>query len=190
MLIVDGIEFDLPCSIERKANVTPSEVSGMLLDKTYMNDVIGTYMSYNVKIAIPIGKEADYYNLYEILSDPIDAHTWVLPYNGDTLDLTARVNVVSDRYYKEENGVKIWRGTAFTITANHPTKEMGLEEVLERGMTPVPYFTEREIGDTYLFNQSEQWELVASHPSAGMMMTFDGDTWDSVQLTNLDEVAF
>lgn len=190
MLFVDEMEFDLPCSIERKANVTSSEVSGMLLDKTYMNDVIGTYMSYNVKIAVPVGKESDYYTLYEILSDPVDAHTWILPYNGDMIELTARVSVISDRYYREENGVKIWRGTSFTITANHPSKEMQLEEVLQRGMTPVPYFTTREIGDTYYFNQNEIWELVASSPTEGQMMEYNGSTWEGAELVNLDEVAF
>lgn len=189
MWSVDGMQFDLPCSIERKASLTASEVSGMLLDKTYMNDVIGTFMEYTIKLAIPIGQEGDYVTLYEILTDPIDAHTWILPYNQGTIELTARVEVISDAYYKEENGVNIWRGIAFTVIANHPSKEYTLDEMVQRGLSPEPPIVMAELGDTYLYTENG-WEMVASNLSLGDTMQWDGDTWEFMEVVNLDEVQF
>lgn len=187
MFTVDGMEIDLPCTIERQAELTTSEVSGMLLDKNYMNDVLGTFMQYAVKIAVPIGQEGLYSALYEILSDPVDAHEWIFPYNQDTITITARVDVISDKYYREENGVNIWRGTSFTVTANHPSKEYSLGEAIARGITPAPPVTNPEIGDTYLYS-SRGWEMVAGNLSNGEVLAYDGDTWN-VTVENPSEGA-
>lgn len=209
MFSVDGMEFNMPCSIERKANLTASEVSGMLLDKTYMNDIIGTFMQYTVKIAIPRGQEGAYSVLYDILSDPVDGHVWTFPYNQDVVEITGRVDTISDNYYKEENGVNVWRGTSFTVTANHPTKEMTLDEILERGLTPAPSVNSPQSGDTYIFGNNG-WTMVASDPSNGNLLGFfngtwdvviddpveddvvsyDGSEWNKATVTNLDEVKF
>ena len=37
---IDGLEWNVPCQIERTSEMTPSEISGMLLDKSYFNDVV------------------------------------------------------------------------------------------------------------------------------------------------------
>ena len=52
---IDGTEYQMPCSIQRQAEVKASNLSGDLLDGTYYNDVIGTYMTYTIGIAVPIG---------------------------------------------------------------------------------------------------------------------------------------
>ena len=146
---IDNNEIDLPCTIERVAELSASDVSGILLDKTYFNDVLGTYMKYTIAIAVPVGREGLYASLYEVLSDPVDGHEFVLPYNQETIEITGRVQTISDKYYREENGVQIWRGTKFEIIANHPSKELSLSEVIERGMTPLPDVRFPNIGDFY-----------------------------------------
>jgi hypothetical protein len=120
--IIDSIRYDMPCSIEREAEIRASDISGMLLDKGYFNDVIGTYMRYTVSVAVPTGQESDYAQLYEILTDPKASHTCDLPYNQGRKIIVGRIEAVSDKYYHEEDGVHIWRGTKFTITANEPSK--------------------------------------------------------------------
>lgn len=154
MFTIDGIEWDVPCRIERMAEITASEISGLLLDKTYFNDVLGTYLRYNISIAVPIGMEEDYAELYEILTDPVDAHTFILPYNQTEVTITARVETVSDKYYRVENGNKIWRGTKFTAIAIHPTKSIELEEAVARGISPIPDVQNPEIGDVYEFTEN------------------------------------
>lgn len=137
MITIDGLTWDVPCRIERTAELQASEISGLLLDKRYFNDVIGTYMSYTVSIAVPFGREADYNTIYEALTDPVDGHTFILPYGSGTVEISARVTSVKDTYYKVSSG-NYWEGCRFTVIANHPSKTMELDDVIARGFAPLP----------------------------------------------------
>lgn len=158
MWSVDGTTWNIPCTIERTANMTASQVSGLLLNKQYFNDVIGTFMKYTVAIAVPIGMESDYKNIYEMLTDPVDAHVFVLPYNDSYIQITGRVETISDRYYRNVGGSNGWRGIKFDIIANHPSKEMSLSQAIARGISPVPDVFNAEVGDIYELTQ-EGWQL-------------------------------
>ena len=35
---IDGLEWQYPCQITREAKLTASDISGMMLDKSYFND--------------------------------------------------------------------------------------------------------------------------------------------------------
>jgi hypothetical protein len=150
---VDGVRFNLPCSVEREAAVQASDISGMLLDKTYFNDVLGTYMRYSVSIAVPVGQESIYSQLYEILTEPVEGHVFELPYNQNSLYITGRVSGVSDRKYKNT-----WRGIKFTVDANNPTKEMSLGQVITRGVSQLPLVTDIDAGKVYYVNAMGEWE--------------------------------
>lgn len=147
--VIDGVGWNIPCTIEREAEITASEISGLLLDKTYFNDVLGTYMKYTISIAIPRGMESEYASLYETLTAPVDGHTFTLPYNQSTITITARVTNIRDRYVRLPNGKNTWRHTQFDIIANHPSKEYLLEEVISHGLTPTPEAPSATIGDLY-----------------------------------------
>lgn len=121
MITVDGTDYEFPCDITREAQIQASELSGMLLNKNYHNDPIGTYMQYTITMAIPVTMMAEYSELYEILSDPVAGHTFILPYNQSTIQINGRVETISDRYFKK-GGVAVWRGTSFVIIANEPSK--------------------------------------------------------------------
>ena len=151
---IDGITWDYPCTIERVAEVTSSDVSGMMLNKTYFNDVLGTWMKYTIAIAIPTGKEGDYTAIYEALTDPVSEHTFVLPYNyQDGFTIRGRVQVVSDAYVRLPRGQHTWRKTKFEIIANHPTKEASLGDV---GYSKFPDMGGVGIGDIYEYT-AEGW---------------------------------
>lgn len=159
MFSIDGNDWNIPCEISRTAELTASEISGMLLDKTYFNDVLGTFMKYDIKIVVPHGKEGLYSQIYEILTDPVDAHTFVLPYNQDTVTITGRVETVSDKYYRKVGDLTIWRGTQFTVIANHPTKTYTLGEAVERGLSPFPDIVQPvEDGSLWQFTTANGWE--------------------------------
>lgn len=154
---LDGIEWEIPCKIERTAEVRPSEISGQMMDKSYFNDVIGTYMRYTIGIAVPFGMEEQYETLYEAISDPVDGHTLVVPYNRGTITITGRIESVSDVYVRMPGEKNYWRNTSFEILSNAPTKEMGLEEVLTRGRTPLPDLVDGEVGDTWIYAAASGW---------------------------------
>lgn len=135
---IDGIEWEVPCNIQRVAQMTASEISGMLLNKNYFNDVLGTFLRYDISIAVPFGDEATYTNIYELLTSPQDAHTFILPYNDDTVTITGRVESVQDTFVRLPGERHYWRGTKFTVIANHPSKTRSLSQTLVIGMSPFP----------------------------------------------------
>lgn len=167
MFTIDGIRWDYPCQIERAAEIKASEISGFMLDKSYFNDVMGTYMSYTVTLAIPPKQMTQYSAVYELLTDPVDAHSFVLPYGNSTITITGRVVSVKDNYVRLAGGAVAWKGTTFTVAANHPTKEVSLDEVITRGAAPLPEGAAVSIGSVWAYG-SGGWETV---PSA------DGYTW-------------
>ena len=138
MFSIDGTVWNVPCQIEREAQMQASEISGMLLDRTYFNDVLGTYMSYNVTIAVPFNKISLYYAIYEKLTDPVEAHIFVLPYNASTITLSGRVESVSDSWVRMPGDENYWKAISFTVTAINPSRSYNWQEVISRGRPIVP----------------------------------------------------
>lgn len=149
MIKIDGFEWLVPCSIERTAEISPSEISGMLLTKQYFNDVLGTYLTYDVTLAIPHTMRDEYDALYETLTDPVDAHVFEMPYNNTSVQITARVESVRDVYVRVRENEPYWKGVKFTAIANHPTKEVSLGQAISHGMSPYPTTVNVPIGSVY-----------------------------------------
>lgn len=123
MFSIDGVEYDVFCDIEREAEIKASEVSGMLLNKHYYNDVLATYIKYTITLAIPVTKMAQYATLYEVLIDPVAQHRIVLPYNNTFIGFDGRIEVVSDQYYDPTGRNQgVWRGTQFDFMVNAPVR--------------------------------------------------------------------
>lgn len=162
---IDGVVFDYHCTINRTSEMTASEISGLLLDKSYFNDVIGTFMRYEVTVAFPIirntgrAENSDYYTIYNILNDPVDAHTFVFPYNDSDVTVTARVESVHDVYVRLPREFEYWRGIQFEVIAIAPTKTYTLSEAITRGFAPLPDEGSAQIGDLYQYT-ADGWVLV------------------------------
>lgn len=120
---VDGTSYNFAFGLKRTSRIESSEISGMMLDKTYFNDVIGTYLEYTVQVAIPTAQELNYATFYEAITNPVAEHTFVFPYNNTTATVKGRVDVVSDTYVKDlSSDKKLWRKIAFRVTSNEPQK--------------------------------------------------------------------
>ena len=169
MFTVDGMQWDFPCDIERTAAMTASEISGMLLNKQYFNDVIGTFMTYTVTLVVPFGYEDEYTKIYEILTEPVDAHSFVMPYNRGNITITGRVSNISDVYKQMPNGAIHWKGIKFDVISNAPSKTQSLGEAVSRGIAPLPDISGAEIGVPYVY---------------------DGTAWVEANYENADEIAY
>lgn len=169
MFTVDGMLWDLPCDIERKAEMQASEISGMLLDKHYFNDVVGTFLTYSITLVVPFGKETQYARLYEVLTEPVDGHLFVLPYNRGNITITGRVTNISDVYKPMPDGSVHWKGIRFDVISNAPNKTQSLGEAITRGLAPLPDVGGAEIGVYYIY---------------------DGSTWSEADIPNGDEMEF
>ena len=151
MFTIDGIQYNVKCSIDREAEVKLSDISGLLLDGAIFNDVLGTYMTYDIKLTMPLKNKDRYASLIEQLTEPVDGHVFILPYNNGTIQVTGLVEDPADVWEKLPSGYTFWKGLKFTIRANHPSKQMSLGEVIQRGLTPLPDIASVEIGDTYTY---------------------------------------
>ena len=151
MFSIDGIEYNVKCTIEREAEIKASEISGLMLDRSLFWDVLGTYMNYDIRLDMPLRNRDRYATLVDQLSEPVDGHAFVLPYNNGTLQLTARVESVRDVWEKLPSGYTFWKGLRFTVTGNAPTRQMSLGQVLLRGLAPLPNVAEPAEGATYTY---------------------------------------
>lgn len=124
---IDGADYTFPCSIERTATIKSSDNSGYLMNQHYFNDAQATYLTYKVTIAVPLGQEITYANLYEVLTTPAEEHTFTFPYNQTEITFTGRIETVTDtlfrQYSEDDNTITIWRNTSFECVGNEPIKE-------------------------------------------------------------------
>ena len=125
-IIVDGVKYNVVSAVQRTAEITPSDVSGLMYNKNYYNDVIATYLKYTITIVVPKDKEGDYSDLYDVLISPNNnaVHSFILPFNQKLIQLNARVETISDDYVGQEgrNGsiVKLWRNTKVEVIGIEP----------------------------------------------------------------------
>lgn len=160
MFTIDGLTWDIPCKIERTAEIKASDISGLMLDKSYFNDVLGVYMSYTISIAVPFNMRDQYAQIYEAITNPVDGHVMVLPYNNGTITITARIASISDVYVRLAGGETYWKGISFTAVANAPSKANTLGSVVAAGRAPVPAVAAPNIGDAFTYT-ADGWVQTA-----------------------------
>lgn len=165
MFTIDGITWQWPCKIIRTSEVKSSDISGMMMDKSWFNDVLGQYLSYDITIAPPIGAMDVYAQVYELINAPVDGHRFILPYNNGTVEVTARVGRVADECVRMPEGRVYWKGLRFTLTANHPTRTLTLGEAITRGRAPLPEAADPAEGDTYTWHDGA-WEPAQTYADA------------------------
>ena len=187
MISIDGAEWDVPCDIRRTADMTASEISGMMLDKTYFNDVLGTFLTYDVTLAVPPDMESEYFQIYEALTDPVDAHQFVMPYNGDTVEITARVESVRDALVYTVSRKQLWKGVEFTVIANHPTKKMNYGEVITVGRLPAPDMPDTAEGTVCIFTGTG-WQEV--NLEQGKLYEYTGTGFTLSEMTDADDTEY
>lgn len=190
MITIDGNQWPVPCDIERVAEVTPSEISGMMLDKTYFNDVLGTFMRYDVTLAVPPEMADEYESLYDTLTAPVDGHSFIMPHGTGTLEVTARVEAVNDVLVYTVSHRQYWKGIKFTVISNHPSRTMSLGEVLEVGRNPLPEAIQFPIGTLYEVT-TEGWQEFETEVGDYYEATAEGLVpYTPPTYTSADEVYF
>lgn len=168
MFTIDGVDYNVKCTIERAAEIKESSISGIMLNGRFFRDVLGTYYSYDIRLEMPLKNKGRYHSLIEQLTQPVDGHTFVLPYNSDTIELTGKVDDPEDVWVKLPSGYTYWDGLKFTIASNGPSKTEALSTTISRGMTPLPDVYDAEIGDTYTMT-ANGWEEISALPDADEM---------------------
>ena len=110
---LDGRAYNVRVmSLTRSFEVLDGENTGRTIsDGAMFRDIIGTYYNYEMEIDSSKLSPADYDNLWESLSAPVDCHTVSFPY-GRAGMLTQQMYVSSgiDQLKRIEDGVNFWAG--------------------------------------------------------------------------------
>lgn len=154
MFTIDGVEYRVKCTATRTAEIRESDISGLMLDGSWFRDILGTYYSYEIRLEMPLKNKGRYASLIEQLTEPVDGHQFVLPYNNDTIQITGLVEEPEDVFVRLESGYTYWDGLKFSIAPNAPSKQLTLSESIQRGLTPLPDVQEPAIGDTYTYTEN------------------------------------
>ena len=168
MFTVDGFEWTLPGEITRTFDVHDTDISGRLMNGQIFHDVDGTYMQYEITVCPNQHRMGDYYTLVGILSQPVDGHQFILPYDDYSIQLTGKVEKPRDVWVRLPDGGVYWKGLRFTVSANGPSKVESLSQTIQRGLTPLPDVTSPVIGDTYTYT-ADGWVAASTFPDADSM---------------------
>ena len=154
MFTVDGMQWTFPCDIERISELTESEISGRMLNKSLFSDVIGTYLHYTITLVVPFGAMSTYTELYEIINEPVGHHTFLLPYNQGYITVVGKVENIKDLYRQLADGSFHWKGIQFEVRGNSPYKTHTLGDAISYGISPIPDISGAQEGDLYEYNGS------------------------------------
>ena len=86
-------------------------------------DIIGTFYNYELQIDARSASLAEYDQLYEILSAPVNFHTVSFPYGQSTLTFRAYVTEGQDSISRITGGKNYWRGLTVQFIAKSPQRK-------------------------------------------------------------------
>lgn len=126
MIKIDGKTYDVDVicdDLEEQFEILASEDSGRTQDGTMWIDVIGTF--YNMSMHIqrrPTTTVADYDDLFQTLSAPVDFHTVEFPHGQGTMSCQMYVSSGSRKLLRQRNGENRWGDMTIQFVARAPQR--------------------------------------------------------------------
>ena len=118
---VDGKVYNVfVTELSRRIRVVESNLSDYVKSGEYFRDMVGSYCDYEMTLGTDRLSPTDYDDLVEVLSDPKESHTVVLPYGRSTLEFEAYIEDISDNLKSDRNGEKNWTDLSVGFYAKKP----------------------------------------------------------------------
>lgn len=112
---IDGEVFDVGIiKVTRKPRKEYVSL-GTTLDGTEHRQALGVYFDYEVEIATKKCNVQEYDRLYEVLTDPVDEHTAILPYGQGTITIKCDISVSNDDVISDYNNFRRWSSLKITF---------------------------------------------------------------------------
>lgn len=125
ILTIDDVQYNVlvPAGgVKRSFRIPDGENAGNVLSGRVVRDVVGTFYDYEIEIYPKSGHYADYDNLYEVLSAPVDSHTAVLPYGQGMATFEMYITSGQDSLDRKNDKESYWTGLAVQFTAMEPKR--------------------------------------------------------------------
>lgn len=125
LVSIDGIYYNIMIpqdGIKRSFSIADTDNSGRLLNGAMVRDIIGTYYNYTIQFETKYLSTAEYDDLFNKLSAPVDYHTIIVPYGQEILTFQAYCSSGSDTLNIIRNGVNKWSGLSINFIAMKPAR--------------------------------------------------------------------
>lgn len=124
MITIDNQTFDVGVvSLKRKADFLDSEATQRLEDGDMYRDLIGVYFNYDLKFEPGTPKNhGEYIRLWEKLTEPVEYHTVMVPYNDTVFSFVAYFAGVADELMLKQAGVNYWKNLTVNFKAKSPAR--------------------------------------------------------------------
>lgn len=122
MITIDGQKFNVGIvKVTRKASLS-RESHGTTLDGRIHYDALGTYFDYDVTIDTKAINTKEYDRLYEVITEPVEYHTVIMPYGQETITFKAMIKTSNDSIVANYRNFRRWNGLKITFEALEPQK--------------------------------------------------------------------
>lgn len=122
MIEIDGTEYNVGISSLIRQSEFLDASASRSLSGTLKRKLIGVFCNYEVKFII--GVNTDYNNLYEKLTEAVEFHTVVMPYNDTILEFEAYITTVQDQLIRSKSDRNYWGNLTVKFIAKEPYKKV------------------------------------------------------------------
>lgn len=122
---IDGVAYNVTVpenGIRRNYAIRDGKAAGWAKSGRKRRDVQGTYFNYEIDIETSQLNYAEYDALFEVLSDPVESHTIVVPYGQTTLTYEAAIYSGGDKLRRIKGTDRLWKGLTIKFEALAPQK--------------------------------------------------------------------
>ena len=122
---IDGRYFNVfipQGGIERNFAIVDTDDAGRVLTGAMERDIVGTFYNYTIKLETNFLSFAEYDELYEILSSPVEYHTIIVPYAQSVLRFKAYVTQGKDILNRMSSKGNHWKQLSVNFIAMEPER--------------------------------------------------------------------
>lgn len=122
---IDGTYFNVfipQDGIERNFAIVDTDDAGRVLTGAMERDIVGTFYNYTIKLNTNFLSFAEYDQLYDILSSPVEYHIIVVPYAQSTLRFKAYVTQGKDVLNRMSSKGNHWKQLSVNFIAMEPER--------------------------------------------------------------------
>ena len=122
LITIDGSTYDVPI-VDMQVSYEPlDKYAERTADGKQHREIIGVYAKYEVTFGISNANPSDYASLVDVLTEPTEFHTVILPTETGTLTDSFYFGPVRHTLYRVQGSNKYYKGLKVSIIPREPTR--------------------------------------------------------------------
>jgi hypothetical protein len=122
LITIDGTTYDVPIVDMSISYEALDKYAERTSDGKLHREMIGVYAKYEVTFGISNGNPSDYADLVDVLTEPTEFHTVILPTETGTETASCYFGPVRHVLYRVAGSNKYYRGLKISVIPREPTR--------------------------------------------------------------------